>query len=89
MCILTSLSGQRTLMFIKSPFNFLSQFRLFSSSASSPGLPVRTGALAIKKGMMSYWDTWGKRHPVTILHVFPMKYSRPHLFFLVGSRTSS
>lgn len=30
---------------------------------------VRTGALGIKKGMMSYWDTWGKIHPVTILHV--------------------
>lgn len=30
---------------------------------------IRTGALGIKKGMMSYWDTWGKRHPVTILHV--------------------
>lgn len=30
---------------------------------------IRTGALGIKKGMMSYWDTWGKMHPVTILHV--------------------
>ena len=30
---------------------------------------IRTGALGIKKGMMSYWDTWGKIHPVTILHV--------------------
>ena len=33
------------------------------------GSVLRSGALAIKKGMMSYWDSWGKRHPVTILHV--------------------
>lgn len=28
----------------------------------------RCGALAIKIGMMSWWDSWGQRHPVTVLH---------------------
>lgn len=47
-----------------------------SNSAISPvytGNSIRTGALGIKKGMMSYWDTWGKRHPVTIIHVRKLK----------------
>lgn len=39
------------------------------NSGNGNGVVLRTGALAIKKGMMSYWDSWGKRHPVTILHV--------------------
>lgn len=45
---------------------------------------IRTGALGIKKGMMSYWDTWGKRHPVTILHVKNESIlcsCNPYLFF--------
>lgn len=29
----------------------------------------RPGALAFKRGMMSFWDAWGVRHPVTVLHV--------------------
>lgn len=29
----------------------------------------RCGALAIKIGMMSWWDSWGQRHPVTVLHL--------------------
>ena len=29
----------------------------------------RTGALAIKKGMMSWWDQWGRQWPVTVLQV--------------------
>lgn len=29
----------------------------------------RCGALAIKLGMMSWWDSWGQRHPVTVLHL--------------------
>lgn len=29
----------------------------------------RCGALAIKLGMMSFWDRWGVRHPVTVLHL--------------------
>lgn len=41
-----------------------------ANGKSETGSPVlRSGALAIKKGMMSYWDSWGKRHPATILHV--------------------
>ena len=50
-------------------------FRNFSSS-SAPATEsafsresLRTGALGIKKGMMSYWDNLGLRHAVTILHV--------------------
>jgi hypothetical protein len=49
-----------------------SNFHAVSNSAITPvytGNSIRTGALGIKKGMMSYWDTWGKRHPVTIIHV--------------------
>ena len=30
---------------------------------------VRVGALGIKKGMMSFWDSWGRRYPVTVVHV--------------------
>ena len=44
------------------------------------GTVLRSGALAIKKGMMSYWDSWGKRHPVTILHVI---YSCHVIHFLI------
>lgn len=29
----------------------------------------RCGALALKLGMMSFWDRWGVRHPVTVLHL--------------------
>lgn len=29
----------------------------------------RVGVLAIKKGMMSVWDSWGARHAVTVLHL--------------------
>lgn len=29
----------------------------------------RTGVLAFKRGMMSHFDKWGLRHPVTVLHV--------------------
>lgn len=28
---------------------------------------------------MSYWDSWGKRHPVTILHVKNMRFINPFL----------
>lgn len=52
---------------------------------------IRTGALGIKKGMMSYWDTWGKRHPVTILHVTKtglLFLINPSFLFLVRSRSS-
>ena len=45
-------------------FKFVGE-RMISSSA----MIKRCGALAVKKGMMSYWDSWGRRHPVTILHV--------------------
>lgn len=30
---------------------------------------VRTGVLAFKRGMMSHFDKWGYRHPVTVLDV--------------------
>lgn len=49
---------------------------------------VRTGALGIKKGMMSYWDSWGKRHPVTILHVKCVLLKFTCFFFLVRPRAS-
>jgi hypothetical protein len=29
----------------------------------------RTGAVGIKLGMMSHYDEWGRRHPVTVLRV--------------------
>ena len=29
----------------------------------------RTGVLAFKRGMMSHYDKWGYRHPVTVLDV--------------------
>ena len=46
-----------------------------TADKNGTGTVLRSGALAIKKGMMSYWDSWGKRHPVTILHViYPFKY---------------
>lgn len=41
----------------------------FSTAAQQAARIRRPGALAFKKGMMSYWDTWGVRHPVTVLHV--------------------
>lgn len=48
----------------------LSFFRNFSTQVAAETARVRRcGALAFKKGMMSYWDTWGARHPVTVLHV--------------------
>lgn len=34
----------------------------------TPNTP-RCGALAFKLGMMSYYDGWGQRHPVTVLHL--------------------
>ena len=66
-------------MFTRAIFNFRTHFRLISTTESKgvglagingkSGTVLRSGALAIKKGMMSYWDSWGKRHPATILHV--------------------
>ena len=59
-------------------FRHLLRFSSTLSNSSHPipinskvytGESLRTGALGIKKGMMSYWDSWGKRHAVTILHV--------------------
>lgn len=29
----------------------------------------RTGVLAFKRGMMSHYDKWGYRHPITVLDV--------------------
>jgi len=29
----------------------------------------RTGALAMKVGMLGVWDKWGIRYPVSVLHV--------------------
>ncbi len=40
-------------------------------SLSSQWTPktARIGAVAFKRGMMSYWDKWGCRHPVTVLEL--------------------
>ena len=38
----------------------------------------RCGALAIKLGMMSWWDSWGQRHPVTVLHLADCVALRHH-----------
>ncbi|KAI9230664.1 MAG: 50S ribosomal protein L3 [Piptocephalis tieghemiana] len=47
-----------------------------SASPATPSAPVfdrqqtvRTGLLARKKGMVSLFDEWGVRHPVTVLHI--------------------
>lgn len=44
-------------------------------SAAAPGASVwtprerRTGAIAVKLGMMPFFDAWGTRHPCTALHI--------------------
>ena len=69
--LFSNLSGPISSNLIKSGSITSTEVTVASSSAVpfTAGSSVRTGALAIKKGMMSYWDSWGKRHPVTILHV--------------------
>lgn len=44
--------------------------RLVKLESRIPNLSsIRTGILAIKKGMMTHYDKNGIRHPVTVLHV--------------------
>lgn len=60
----------------------MSFFRNFSTQVAAETARIRrTGALAFKKGMLSFWDAWGVRHPVTVLHVSRQKDS---LFLLVS-----
>ena len=37
--------------------------------AFRPGIDKRVGLFAVKLGMMTYFDAWGKEHPCTVLQV--------------------
>ena len=41
----------------------------FSGEATWTLRDKRCGALGIKLGMMPVWDSWGERHPCTVLHL--------------------
>lgn len=42
---------------------------MFRAFSGSPDQTKRTGALAMKVGMMPLWDEWGIRHAVTVLQM--------------------
>ncbi|KAL8272042.1 hypothetical protein Esti_004029 [Eimeria stiedai] len=50
-------------------FLSLSPFFLFLFSALCLPLSAWCGVLAYKVGMMSLWDSWGERHPVTVCQI--------------------